>query len=81
MCAAQRISVIYLRRGVRRGGQWDGSGSLYTIHFAQDGKIICCQKNKQKPSADKHTAIFMKNTPESSSDYSNGNEPENIEKN
>ena len=74
MCAAQRISVIYLRRGVRRGGQWDGSGSLYTIHFAQDGKIICCQKNKQNPSTDKHKdkknkhkeAIFMKNTPESS---------------
>ena len=40
---------------MRRGGQWDGSGSLYTIHFAQDGKIICCQKKKrQNPSTDKH---------------------------
>ena len=71
---------------MRRGGQWDGSGSLYTIHFAQDGKIICCKKKiNKKPRTDKHKEANgrqfpYKNTPESSSDYSNGNEPEINEK-
>ena len=77
------ISEAGSAEGRTMGRQWL---TLHNTLCSRWKDNLLQKKINKKPRTDKHKEANgrqfpYKNTPESSSDYSNGNEPENIEKN